>query len=91
MKSFAEFLKDVSGAEMSETVKTYLKEWIIMRKKILWRNLSNCKPNLTDLLKIQAEAKLIDVLQQDLLLSKLKGDEARRYIEEIETKSKIYE
>lgn len=91
MPDIAELLSQVKEEEISETVKQYLRNWIVERKRILWRSLCNCKPDLQELLKLQAEAKVIEILQQDLLLSKLKGSEAKEMLEKIQQEFSMFE
>jgi hypothetical protein len=86
-----DILKDIKNSEVSETVRDYLRTWIVQRKKALWRSFCNSKPKLEDFLKIQAMALSIEQLQQELLLSKLKGEEARKEIEELEEESALYD
>lgn len=61
---------------LSASAEEYLKHYFIKKKEAIWRDFCNCKADLNKLLQIQAQGKQISLLEQEILLNKVLGEEA---------------
>lgn len=66
----------VSKANASGSVLSFLDEYFKARKARIWRNLCNCEPIVDKLLQVQASAKEISLIEQELLIKKAEGQTA---------------
>jgi hypothetical protein len=71
----------IKKGTMAQSVADYLKEYFEKRKAICWRNLCNAKPDFNVLLQIQASAKEISLLEQEILVDEYRAQEAQKHSE----------
>jgi len=59
--------------EIARQVEEYLKNFFNEEKQRIFRDLCNCEPNLEKFLQIQARAKILKDLEQQILIDKSGG------------------
>jgi len=59
--------------EIARQVEDYLKDFFEEERLRIYRDLCNCEPNLEKFLQIQARAKVLKDLEQQILIDKTGG------------------